>query len=205
MVAVNDIIQITTKGSLQGQDILNVFHYQVGTVDSQNSNLEQLTITWFPNFDTQILAELSEVLLITSVLTENLTDGVSIFEASVNANGDIQGECLPAHDTYSFKLTRQTKVTRNGRKSFSGIPEGNQNNGDVVLSAANITQMENFLSQPVELDVNNDPLDLLILNPVIVGRTLDVNGVYQLDLSKINNVVGAVLSPRIRTQNTRKN
>lgn len=204
MVQVNDILQFTVIGDLQDQEILNVFTYQVNNIDAVNNNLEAITQKWFIEFDTNILSNFSVNMVYNAVRTLNLTDQIDFYEGSVNASGDQPGTPLPVHDTCSIKLIRQTRLTRNGRKSFSGLTEENTANGNILFGQATVDMMELWLGQPVALDLDDDGQFNFIMTPVIVGRTLDGNGVYQLDLAKINNVIGANMNTRVRTQNTRK-
>lgn len=204
MVQDNDILQLTVFGRQQGQDVLNVFHYLYFTESVNNPSLEDIATAWGIEFDTKVLVALSTKLSYQRVLLENLTDGLEFSDGTYIASGDVTGEALPSHDTYSVKLIRSTKLTRNGRKSFAGVAENLQADGAVLLSAPQIQDIEDFCGLPLSLPVASISPDPVILSPVIIGRTLDVNGVYQLDLTKINPVTGAQLKLGVRTQNTRK-
>jgi len=204
MVQNNDILQITTFASFQQDDVLNVFHYQYNFDGPQNPSLADVATAWGTAFDTAINPALSAALVYDRVKIDNLTDGVEFTEGSFDTSGDLAGETLPAHDTISFKLVRQNKLTRNGRKSFSGIIESFQTNGILSVPQVNIDDMETFLGQPLELNIASVAPEPVFLNPVIVGRTKDVNGVYQLDLGKINFVQDAIMNPNVRTQRSRQ-
>jgi hypothetical protein len=204
MATVGDVIRITTKGLLQGQEVLNVFFYNINIDDTGGVDLAELGVQWGVDFDTEVVSALSTQLQYQNIILENLTDGFEFFEGTYNATGDATGQSLPVHDSLSVKLLRSSKLTRNGRKSFAGLTEDQQSSGNVALSALVISDIETFLGQPFTYV---DPVDnslQAILQPVIVGRTLDANGVYQLDLSRLNPITGATVNPRVRTQNTRK-
>lgn len=204
MATTGDVIRITTKASLQGQEVLNVFFYNINIDDTPGVNLSELGVQWGVGFDTSIVTALSSQLTYQNIILENLTDGFEFSEGTYTATGDADGQPLPVHDTVSVKLLRSSKLTRNGRKSFSGLTENQNDNGNLGMSALQISEIESFLGQPFTyLDPNDNSLTA-ILQPVIVGRTLDVNGVYQLDLNRLNPITGATVNPRIRTQNTRK-
>ena len=189
---------------MQSQDFVNVFHYLVGNNDDANNTLQQIVTGWATQFDTAIVSKLATAMAFQTVKIENLTDGLDIYEGSFTATGDVAGETLPTHDSMSVKLTRQTRLTRNGRKSFGGLAEASVSYGTLTYDQTALDDIEDFLSQPIEVDVDGDQTNYVILNPVIIGRTKNIDGVYELDLNKINNIIGAVVNPVVSTQNSRK-
>lgn len=204
LVQNGDVIQLTVDGQLQGQDVLNVFHFLLGVNVGGAVNISDVIPLWFIDFDTSILTLLVTDLEITSIRGINLSNPDAIYEESVQATGDVVGESLPVHDTISVKLIRTTGVTRNGRKSYSGVNEGATSNGDLLYSPAQLQAIEEFHYLDKVYPIPDEPTFEVTFQPVIVGRTQDVNGVYQLDLSKLNAIRGAEVNGRIRTQNTRK-
>lgn len=200
-----DIIQVKTVGALQGQQVLNVWHYRITHDGGGSLNLQQVFPLWFIDFDTLVLTHFSENLVYGSVMGINLTNPVQIYEANVTANGDQIGDVLPVHDTISVKLLRTTGITRNGRKAFSGIIESNQIGGIQGLPGPAQDDLEDFCGTDKNYVHPDDPLITVTFSPVIVGRTPDSGGIYQLDLSKVNDVAGAQINDFVKTQNTRKN
>lgn len=199
-----DIIQLTILGMLQGQQVLNVFHYRMENVSGGAINIAPMIPLWFINYDTGVLAKLSEDLVISNIIGKNLSNPIQIYEANVTANGDKLQESLPVHDTVSVKLLRTSGITRNGRKAFSGLVETDTADGNVTLTPSEISDIEDFCSDTVNYANPGDPMITVDFRPVIVGRTLDVGGIYQLDLAKINPIAGAQVNTRVGTQNTRK-
>lgn len=199
-----DIVQLEIVGSLQGQDVRNVFHYRMENVSGGAINIAPMIPLWFINFDNLVLAKLSEDLVISNIIGKNLSNPIQIYEASVTANGDKLQESLPVHDTVSVKLLRTSGITRNGRKAFSGLVETDTADGNVTLSGSEISDIEGFCSDTENYANPEAPEITVDFRPVIVGRTLDVNEIYQLDLSKINPIAGAQVNMRVGTQNTRK-
>lgn len=197
-------IQIKVFGELQGQEVLNVFHYQLFLDANPSVALSDVAVSWGVFFDQFVMSLLSTTFTTSRVVIDNLSAPLEFYEGTFVATGDATGDCMPAHDTFSVKLIRQSKLTRNGRKSFSGVSENTANNGVITLPAQTVTELENFCGQPLEF-LNPENGDApYFLNPVIIGRTLNAQGIYELDLNRVNLVVGAQLNPRVRTQNTRK-
>lgn len=199
-----DIVQFEIVGTLQGQEVVNVFQYEVLHSYGGFIEMDSTVPLWFIGFDADVLSNLSVGLSIHTVRGKNLSAPIHIYEAGVTANGDRLGEPLPVHDTFSMKLIRTNGITRNGRKSYSGVTEETQSNGAVVLDQVDIDAMELWHSSEKVITQTTPPSVAITWRPVIVGRTKDVNGVYQLDLSKINTIQGAQLSTAVRTQNSRK-
>lgn len=200
----NDILQFTSFATLQGQQVLNVFHYLYFSESAINPSLADVATAWGIEFDTRVVRFFASSLVYSRVIVDNLTDGLEFSDGSFVASGDETGETLPVNVTLSVKLIRQNKLTRNGRKSFSGLTEAMNLNGSYVEPAGAIGSIESFCGDILSLNVASISPDPVILSPVIVGRTKDVNGVYQLDLTKINPIVDAIVDPILATQNTRK-
>lgn len=204
MVQDNDILQFTVFAELQGQQVLNVFHYLYFSESASNPALVDIGTAWGVEFDTNVVLYFSEQLQYTRLLIENLTDGLEFSDASYDATGDQVGDTLPVHDTMSVKLLRSNKLTRNGRKSFSGLVEPSTSAGNILFDAATLGDIEDFCGNPLSLAVTATAPDPVILTPVIVGRSLNAEGKYELDLTKINPIVDAIADTVIATQNTRK-
>lgn len=199
-----DIIQIDVIGKMQSSDVRNVFMFEILHGGGGAIDIDDTLVAWFTTFDNEILSQLSSTLSITDLKAKNLTNPLAIFEGSVAADGDQAGEALPVHDTLSFKLLRSSGITRNGRKSYSGLVETLVENGDITLSPAALANMELWHHQDQVFPTLDDPPIDVTYRPVIVGRTLNGSGVYELDLAKINTINGAKANTRVRTQNTRK-
>ena len=199
-----DVAQLELVGSLQGQVVRNVFHYRIDHTEGGAVNIASVIPLWFIDFDTMVLPSLHQTMLYNQVLGKNLMNPLQIYDESVTASGDGLGQCLPVHDTMSVKLIRTSGVTRNGRKSYSGVDEGNTQDGDLLTGQGFIDDIEDFHRDTKTYALPATPSITVDFVPVIVGRTKDANDVYQLDVTKINVIRDAAVSLRVRTQNTRK-
>lgn len=204
LVQNDNVIQVTLLGRLQTQQVVNVFHFRIFTTSGGLFDVTQAVQDWIVDFDASVLSLLSAGLVYDEVKAINLSNPIQILEIGISALGGKAGETLPIHDTVSVKLLRTTGITRNGRKAYSGIVEADNANGGLLYTPAEVTQLEDFHSTPFVWTDPDNPSFELTLTPVIVGRTLNAQNVYELDLSKINVIRGAVIAPRVRTQNTRK-
>lgn len=204
MAVLTDIIRITNKHTYQGQELLNVFYFQIIDGPTGTISFSDMVQGWGIEYEVNILSYMHETCVWDSALFENLSDDIEFFDESYGFAGEATGDSLPAFVSVAVRLNRQTKITRNGSKRFAGYSENANLAGDMNLSQTAIDAMESFCGDPLTFtltNVNNDDVTLL---PIIVGRTKDANGVYQLDLSKINTVTSAVVRPKLSTQNTRK-
>lgn len=201
-ISIGDIIQIKDIQSYLGQLTLNVFMYQVVSLPTPVPP-DSLEVTFLKEFRVKvaqrIAAEQHEQVIHTLLRLDNLSDGVSFGEYNPVLVGSLIGDTAPSFNAFNFILRRETALTRNGSKRMGGLAENSITGNSVNLTAPRIADLEEAMSDTLSSGVGLDP-DTAI--PVIVGRTL-VAGQYVLDLTKINNIVGATLTA-VSTQRTRK-
>ena len=200
----NDVMRIKAKGSLFGQEILNVFFYVFSSTSGGNLAIDTWADDWAESFGDEIVTFLADDVNYFEIEIDNLTDGNEFHIESVDIDGTDSSPAMPSNVAYSFILNRTTKLTRNGGKRFAGCTDVNVTDNQVSLSGAIITGMQDWLGEPLTLlDVNGSGVNVT-LDPVIVGRTKDGSGVYQLDLAKLNFVANARIRQTVGSQNTRK-
>ena len=199
-----DIIQLEIQGDLENQDIRNVFHYRILTDAPAFITLDDVFLQWAARFDSDVMFAFTNALAYRFISAKNLTVPIQIFETGISAFGGQAGEYLPVHDALSIKLVRSTGLTRNGRKSYSGITESYSANGMFILNDPDTLLFEEFHGTILDFVTDDDPAIAVSFEPVIVGRTKDAQGVYQLDLNKTNRIANAKMNKKISTQNTRK-
>lgn len=198
------IVRITLFSRLQGQDSINVFFYATEADTLIEATLQDIATTFRDRLSALLFQNLSNTINGQRLLVEEMTNQLSFVDLNINLVGALSGECLPAHDTISITQIRNSRITRNGRKSFSGVPESRTSNGTLQYDAGEVTELESLVGDAFQVTPSNGVDPVYVVRPVIVGRTKDANGVYQLDFNKINSVSGASLNTRVRTQNTRK-
>jgi hypothetical protein len=199
-----DIIRLTIKGQYLGQEVNNVFFFEIDSITAPDISLFDMLDDYAAEFEANVLNTLSNQLTYSLWQIDNLTDGLSFDELSQNEVGIQPGEPLASFYALGIKLARSTKITRNGSKRFPGMVENLVNGNVHSIPPGDITQMQTFLGLPLTFLDYNGLGDDITISPVIVGRTLNMSGVYELDLSKINQVNSALVNTFVTTQNSRK-
>lgn len=204
MYSAGDIIRITMKGTYLTQQVVNVYFFLIDSITAPDVSLFDVLDDFVTDFDDSVMGTLSSELTYSSVIVDNLTDGVSFDEYSFSIAGVQPGEPLASFYALGVKLSRSTKATRNGAKRYAGLPENLVDGNQHSVAAGDITDIQSFLGTPRTYADYDGAGSTIVLRPVIVGRTLNVDGVYELDLSKINQISGAIVNPNVTTQNSRK-
>lgn len=169
-----DLIRITDVQRLVGytNPILNVYHYRVFSMTAEAPlpvYAQDLAIAFIAQVIMPLLPLQTSSLEHVSLDFLNLSNQTEIGSYTYDEpyNGAVLSDYMPSNVTYSFRLVRYDRLTRNGRKSISGVPDeavisGRTLNPDYVggvsLAAAAIGS-----SMPVEGDVTD-----ALLTPVII-------------------------------------
>lgn len=204
MAQIGDIVQVTHKYQAAGETALNVFYYEI----TAQTQADEPLLTWLDELSTQWDTGLREIwhtsTISTSIRADNLTNGVEFAEIATGWNGNQAGEPAPSFVAIPVRLNRTTKVTRNGSKRISGITEDLFNGNAVVLSGNQAPGIYTYCATSyLFTDVDGAGNDVQITQR-IVGRTKNAQGVYELDLAKVNPIGGVVIGANISTQNSRK-
>lgn len=202
MLTFGDVVQITLEGRSLGEPTTNVFYYgasssAVGEPDAYANVLSR--------FNTVVLTPLIAILNLQTqfdqITIKNLSNGLDYAVTTITRVGTLAGAALPAYITFSAQLVRNTLLTRNGSKRFSGLVEegivGNTISWNPAQKAA------------VEVALASDLVSLVPgswnLQPIIVGRFPQGSpNAGELDLSRTNNVIQARLGQRVTSQTSRK-
>lgn len=204
MSSTNDIIRIVALGTYLNQEISNVFFYKIGAGSTGALIPEAWLTDWATLFEFEVLASLATSLTYNRLVFDNLTDGLEFADVVIDINGGRLGDPLPSSVAMGVKLARTTKVTRNGSKRYPGITEETGNGNSIILTQPAIDLIEGFHTQVLNIpDYDGAGGNLNLLN-VIVGRTKNLEGVYELDLTKVNTVSDAEVKAQLTTQNSRK-
>ena len=201
----NDIVRFTLKQILFGQEVRNVFYYRVQQAGGPSGfTLVDFIPVYAQRFFDQVMQFLSGDLYLNSVLYENLTDIDEFYEGTVSHSGAGALNAFSPQSALTVKLLRSNKQTRSGSKRFAGIAEQSVTNGVINFPQSTIDLIETFCGELLVLPEYVGSPEDVILDPVIVGRTKNASGVYELDLSKINPISSAEVQLNVSTQNTRK-
>lgn len=196
-IATGDLLQFVDKQVFLSQEILNVYYYRYFAVVGVGVEAyEELADDWVDNILTPIRLIQSTILDHTTLEIRNLTNGLDVYEATVNLNGGVsstEDTVRSSFEAASFKLQRGSLATRNGAKRFAGLPEsmwsGNTYSGDPDL----ITDVRAALARNLQIGLVD------VAAPVIVHRPIPVPA----DPYIYSTVVGVSFSG-IGSQNTRK-
>lgn len=204
MAITGNILRLTTFISFLGQEVLNVDFRRFD--DGGNGNVDEEEIaTEFGQayFQANMDTIMSNQATLVRVLCENMTDGVSFGDAFPNLTGtNGTSQPAPSYTAVTIRQNRTTKITRNGSKRLGGLHEGVfDGNENLLIGGVTQPRVEAFYGAPVSLTGISGTYTV---EPIIVGRTL-VGSVYELDLSKINDVKSAAMSPVIKSQTSRRN
>lgn len=193
-MALNDVYQVTDKQSMNGEVILNVYYFQQVNAASTINQLFQLFRDGYIDSVTSVQ---SNTLGHTGIKILNMTDGLEFLEQDFNTpiDGNKSDARMPTFVSWTFKLERETRLTRNGRKAIAGVVE--TDTADNVPTVGALTELE------AVADIIGAPLfDGIVpqFSPVIYREATTVPVIAP---AVVNPIVGATFS-NLSTQNTRK-
>lgn len=165
-----DFLQITVLGRIFSQDVLNVYYYRVVSVTGfTNEGYETILDEFEETVITPVLAATSADYDVQEITVRNVTNGLD-FLVHTFAVGALEGTsaspALPSYVNYTFRLQRESLVTRNGYKRFTGVPEDLVTGNTFVGSSALTTAIENGLKADLVSGVAT------LAEPVIMKRPL---------------------------------
>lgn len=195
--AANDIIRITDIQTLFGQEVLNVYFYQVNNVTPLIGDYLAVFGEWFHDtILTPLIALQTSDLVHTSLFLENISNGVDIESFTTDfpvPGASATSDTMPPFVSWGFQLLREERNTRNGYKRFAGVPEIYVTDGVASGAGGLITAVEDVLGEDVVVGIAT------VAAPVILKRPFTVPLV-----SPVVSNISAGLFKGIGTQNTRK-
>lgn len=200
MLINGDIIRITDAQTFIGQDVLNVYYYEIANLVDGVIILDLLLV--FEDTVMNPVADLQVPSLQHLFLKgENASNNIDIQSLATNVFGDsiTSGPPLPSYVSCGFSLNTSDRLTRNGSKRFSGIGETHVANNLYTPTPGVAELVEERLMQV--LTVEGLLFGSMLATPVIVGR-IPITGA--LDLSKISQITEVVVVSDIRTQVSRR-
>lgn len=194
-----EIIKFNVAMTTVQQTARNIYYYRIAAAIGSMTG-DEIAEAFFSWNDTVVMPALSTTVTLDSVQVDNVSDGLSFGEFSATGyNGSQAGEAMGPFVAYGFTLLRTDKSTRNGFKRYAGVVEQAQSNGAIQSSWTGYSALktiESQLSAQLALVGASGQLDI---DPVIYG---DVTPTRPTPVWQY--VSGAVLQPRITTQNSRK-
>lgn len=125
-MASGNTYSVLVEGSLSGQAIKNVYHYQQMSGTDNADNL-------FDLFEADVVPKCLDIssasYVMEKVTVTNLEDATDFWIAEIGLNGNFTGENMPTHDAWSFEFITRRTDAKSGGKRIAGVIEGMLNNG----------------------------------------------------------------------------
>lgn len=192
-----DLWQVTDLQVQNLQQILNVYYYRVTSVTGLTQASYAAMDTWFQANVIAPVRDIQNVSIIhEGIQIRNLSNGIDFYENAFSLAGvrsATAANVLPPNMTHTFRLIRESLVTRNGYKRYAGVDEADNAGGVSTLSPT----LQNAVIAGLKSDVVFGAITSL--EPVIVKRPIPTPaGGYQYASIGDAQYVG------FGTQNTRK-
>lgn len=202
-MAIGDLYEVTLKGTLQGQNIANIFHYEQ---DVSFVSLEPtISHDVLNSFEAQVLPKIAAFTTFDvawdQITCRNLFDVSDAAVKLISENGVIGSlaipvDSLPSFTSLTFTLTGSNPAVAQGRKAMAGLGENYQLDGVVSTDAGFMGDLQDFCDQ-LATPLKSHPLmlsDLFI--PVVVKRVRSGSPgayTYRLPSSPAEKVVSQIL------------
>lgn len=205
-LGVGHIIRLTNFFSQGTIEAVMVSYWEVDAMDGALPNSGWAEFMQHGIMD---IARVKEVMSVNAKAYRTVFDDLTVDGEYGEYTGDISGTMsgtpAPSFVSLSVKQIVPSHITRSGYKRIPFIGEdaygGNANNVGIVTKTA----LETFFGTPVPMALEILGVDAeLTLTPLVIGRTLDIDGHYVLDMDKIQYVTAASLQNNVTTQNSRK-
>ena len=186
-------------------DILNVYYFEVLAITTPTALsliADDVGVSWFEDFLTNILVIQSNTLTHTRLEVDNVTNfegDFMVYTPDFPVAGTNLGPYLASSTAWSFQLTRSTRATRHGSKRIAGVPESAVDNNQAaagILSA--LSSVETRLRAEYQIEYNSGA-DLMTLAPVIAKTP-----VAPATLPTVFNPVSGAVYRGVGSQNSRK-
>lgn len=207
-LAINDLLKITSEFEQGSNTGMMVSMWRVSQMDVPSTYdvlAEGFQFTLMVSGGVNDIIHTSAKAVRTVV--DSLTKPLEYGEFVGDDVGSAGGEPMASFVSLSIKQTVESRLTRAGYKRVPFISESVLNGNDFAGSLALQGQLEDFFGLNASITytpTEGDPIDIVLV-PVVIGRTLnsEVPPFYELDLAKINPVVGASVQGAT-SQNSRK-
>lgn len=214
----NDVYELVDKQLMNGQEVLNVYHYrliQTAYVDTANpypsgTLIDRYIALVLPSIAACQMNGVGHV----EITCRNLYNDFDADDRAISVYGNYGGgapDVLPMFNAASFTLNTQGTVVKNGAKRLAGLVESGQTSGAITEPgliarlAAATNAMVRTLTVGADIPTNN------VFQPTIVKRIRSgTPGAYEYRLPENQGeaILAAVVSGAfkflISSQNSRK-
>jgi len=196
---VGDMLQLIDKQILDGQNLFNIYHYRVVSINDAATDLIDLYNQFVLNVLPTIIEVQSFDLTHVEIMVNNLTNGIDFYQDAISVDGLVTASVDDAFTAYGVRLNRTNGVTRSGQKRIGGVPEsGVQNSLLLAPFLSSVQLMANAFCDFQRAGVG--PVYDAVWRPVIIGRTS--TGAY--DLTRWQPFDTATANPYVSSQVSRK-
>jgi len=201
-----EVVRITDRQTLFGQEVLNVYWYQLAT-DFIGATALEIAENWWGELGTHIRAVQHTACNHISVTVESIDGSMDFATYTIPGGGENgaigTGDCMPPFTTFSITLVPENRSVRPGGKRIAGVPEGVVATGGVVDSGvmADLITLADWMATQLNFLLETDAYI-----PVIVGFPHPASPTgrpARLDRVEVR-IASASVSPYVSTQNTRK-
>lgn len=200
-VQTGDYVVIRDYQTLFQQQVLNTYTLRIASFSGASNYINMLT-AFSATVVAAVRGEQNPDVVHFRLEVDNLSNGLEFASLDINAPGTGAGtETSPPFVAVSIRLSRATKITRNGYKRYAGIDEAQYTDG--VLNAPVVTSWQTNVADLISapFGFTSGTQYSFGFEPVIIGRDT-ATGNY--DLNRVNEVASGVVQPNVTTQNTRK-
>lgn len=214
-MAVGDIYQVTLKGTIKEQAIVNVFHYrqQLGFLPGSGNEADDVVDGFIDQKIPDLLPVSTSDVVYDRVQVDNLFDETQqVFRiiSEVGSYAVSGGNSIGSHPALGYRLEHGVGGIKQGAKRIAGVPSGVAADG-VVIDAGFLAEADTLataLEGPITVGlVIQDPVFI----PVIVKRVREgATSPYTYRLPANSGelvyapIVNALLNLLLTTQNSRK-
>lgn len=204
-IGVNSLVEISNRGTVSGQQVMNVWQYQV-TSNPGPVTAGQLGEAWWNHMKTTLRAipTTNASTMFQSILVRELDSLTGAYGEYAVPSGERAGtrspgsesSPLPNFNAAGVRLVVAERTTRPGQKRFAGLSETDNDTGQ--LQTALLAALNAHFAVAIVPATLGAPAALTVLAPVVVRKDADgLPVVFQ-------EVEGYVINPYMTSQVSRK-
>ena len=197
-VGTGDLLQIIDNQRYLDQDLMNVYYYRYSSTPTLDNTIYSELADDFQSIIVDGMLPLQvDTLEHVTIEIKNLSNGVDVFTKSVNVFGALGAplaDCLPSYMALSWRLIRDSLVTRNGSKRIAGLQENMVEGNTFVGNMTDVDGFTSALESPLHAGILEVAFPIIVKRPIVVPS----------GTSYVYSSVSSVLFNGLSTQNTRK-
>lgn len=194
---------VSTINGFNSDVALNVFSYDILSISPSLTlagSGDEIAEAWLASFGPIWANIISSSYLMSHMKIEIYENPLDFWEgdfATAQA-GTQSGSIMPAFTAWGFKLSRSSRLSRNGSKRFAGVTESNVDNGNPIAGILTyLDGVADWMGQTHVFDFGPGDVLNIELAPVIPHYV-------PLSDTWVFNPITSVAFTRVTSQNTRK-